>query len=145
MPPIFGKPSAAGGDEHTVGAGGDQQGGQGHQGAVGGAEEVAQALVLLLRHHRVGGDLKKKHKKMKMSGCPQVRKLRSRSCERVLRKCRGLGRAVHGKVDTNTNTNTLITVRMFSSQESQEPDTFHQSATLRRSRRSRTDKARPVR
>ena len=36
----------------------------------------------------------------------QVRKLRSRSCERVLRKCRGLGRAVHGKVNTNTNTNT---------------------------------------
>ena len=44
-------------DKHTVGAGGDQQGGQGHQGAVGGAEEVAQALVLLLRHHWVGGDL----------------------------------------------------------------------------------------
>jgi len=56
----------------------------------------------------------------------EVRKLRSRSCERVLRKCRGLGRAVHGK-------------------ESQELDTFHQSATLRRSRRCRTDKARPVR
>ena len=51
LPPIFGEPGAAGGD---------QQGGQGHQGAVGGAEEVAQALVLLLRHHRVGGDLKKK-------------------------------------------------------------------------------------
>lgn len=56
----------------------------------------------------------------------EVRKLRSRSCERVLRKCRGLGRAVHGK-------------------EGQEPDTFQQSATLRRSRRCRTDKARPVR
>ena len=92
---------------------------------------------------------KKTLKKMKMSGCPQVRKLRSRSCERVLRKCRGLGRAVHGKVDTNTNTNTntntLVTWKMFFSQESQEPDTFQQSATLRRSRRSRTDKARPVR
>ena len=30
-------------------------------------------------------------------------------------------------------------------QEGQEPDTFQQSATLRRSRRCRTDKARPVR
>ena len=61
LPPIFGEPGAAGGDQHTVGAGGDQQGGQGHQGAVGGAEEVAQALVLLLRHHWVGGELKKIH------------------------------------------------------------------------------------
>ena len=36
-----------------------------------------------------------------------------------------------------------IEVKML--QEGQEPDTFQQSATLRRSRRCRTDKARPVR
>ena len=61
LPPIFGEPGAAGGDQQQGAAGGDQQGGQGHQGAVGGAEEVAQALVLLLRHHWVGGELKKIH------------------------------------------------------------------------------------
>ena len=54
------------------------------------------------------------------------KRLRSRSCERVLRRCRGLGRVVRGK-------------------ESPLPDTFQASATLRRSRRSRGDKARPAR
>ena len=39
----------------------------------------------------------------------KVRKLRSRSCERVLRKCRGLGRAVHGKVNININTDICNT------------------------------------
>ena len=37
----------------------------------------------------------------------KVRKLRSRSCERVLRKCRGLGRAVHGKVQIQIQIQTI--------------------------------------
>ena len=37
--------------------GGDEQGGVGDEGAVGGVEEAAQAVVLLLHCNRVRGDL----------------------------------------------------------------------------------------
>ena len=45
---VSGKPGLAGSDE---------QGGIGDEGAVGGVEEAAQAVVLLLHCNRVGGDL----------------------------------------------------------------------------------------
>ena len=38
-------------------AGGDEQGGVGHQGAVGGVEEAAQADLLILYYYRIRGDL----------------------------------------------------------------------------------------
>ena len=48
MSAVAGKPGDSGGDE---------QGGVGDQGAVGGVEEAAQAVVLLLHCNRVGGNL----------------------------------------------------------------------------------------
>jgi len=54
-----------------------------------------------------------------------IRKLRSKSCERVFQRCRkGLDKVVK--------------------REQQPEDTFHHNATLRQSRRSRTKKAKPT-
>ena len=75
-------------------------------------KHLSASSLLLLEQGRTVGD--------------GVRRLRSRSCERVLRRCRGLGRVVGGK-------------------EAATQDTFQASATLRRSRRSRGDRARPAR
>ena len=43
-------------------AGSDEQGGVGDEGPVGGAEEAAQAVVLLLHCNRIGGDLHLEHR-----------------------------------------------------------------------------------